>query len=860
MADDQTTEQADELELSQFDPSNLPQGTFAPADISDQPMWTDKGDSEGQYVLNSDQKNAIRSMVDAAGRADSVPRRIEVQGAWMLELLDRGFHRFSPSRDGSWNVYGTTPGSRFGVYGDAMAGGYYDTNVIGEKNDIIVALLVREMAESTFFPEHPDNPDDQVYADTANCLKYFNAEENRYGERQAEVARFMCTAERGIAYTRPVADAQRWGYEDIVPDIVPETEDGFDPDAKDSAESKQPKIRTVTEIFGKLSHKCPIMAKSQSLMQYQMISREIDISLAKSKYPWIASKIKAGDLNIAEIKLDRLARQSICLAMQSNFATGDSLMRDCTETYVWFRPGFYMDDSCTKSQRPWFWQNFEKGMLAVYVAGELAYVRNEGMDEVLTEFHARTGNGQNRRAITESYAGPQMRLNVLVDLWDEFCRKEVPRVGLNTQYFNVEAIRSSSIRAGVFEPFTPQPGSNPQTDAMLQFPQPSHLPTLPDFIQWIAGPLAEQLTHAQPALAASEGDDPETLGQSKLQNANAMSSFGESWKSILQGFANINTQAVSWNARVQPEHVVFDTTVQGKRRIAEIAKLKMGSGMARADGSANYPESWSDRQMAWERVLSDPSPMAQETLADPRNLAALQEFAPRGMKLKGVESVEKQNGEFDVLLKSAPIDNPAYLQAQALVAKLTPIVAQGTEESMQLQQSGQQMPPDQMQKLQQGQQILQGAQQALQTISPMISSVPVRGDGSENDAVEELICFAMMNCAEGRRLASSKLEKDQKAFQNLHMHWQQHVDSAKKQAVQAQQPLQPKASIAVDVSKLPPSEQASALQKVGISADPNSIQQQDQMMPHEYTTKEKGVGPTGSEVERTVSVVGKALK
>lgn len=844
MADDRTDApiESESAELSEFDPSKLPLGTFAAFDVSDQPLWTDQ---PGENQLTDDYRNAIRAMTDAAAKADSVARRIEVQGAWLLELLDRGFHRLKPTNEGGWQVYGSFgPQASRGIYGNQMASGFHDTNVIGEKNDIIVACLTREVAESTFFPGKPGNPDDEVYASTANALKYFIAEENQYAERQAEVGRFFCTDEAAVGYTRPVADAQRWGYADAVPDVVPETEDGEDPDAEGSPESKRPKIRTLSTIFGKLCRKVPIIARSKADWQYAMLAHEIDISLAKSKCPWVADKITAGDLQIAELKLDRLARQSICLAMQSNFATGDSLMRDVTETYIWFRPGFYMDDSCPKVCRQWFWENFEKGMLACYEGGVLAWCRNESMDEVLTEFHARTGNGQNRRAITESYGGPQMRLNVLVDLRDDFCRKTIPRVGLDAQIWNVGAIRASSQRAGIFEPFIMPPGQRPAADTILRFPVATGTSDITAFIEWLSGPLAEQLTHAQPALAASEGDDPETLGQSKLQNNNAMASFGESWKNICHGFANMTTQAVAWNARVQPETETFDSNYAGKGRItAEIAKLKMGSGIARADGTANFPESWADRQMAWEKALSDDNPMMQQVIADPRNLSAMKEFAPRGMVLPGVDSVEKQQGEFDVLLKTNPQPNPDYL-------KLKEIVQMGTLEMESAAQQGQQPDPAKAQALQQGQQMLQ-------SMPPMVSSVPVRP--TDNDAVEALVCLGMINSPVGRRLASSKDAEDQAHFQNLMLHWQQHDTKAKQTAAQNQKPIPPKTSITVAADKLPPDEQASALQVAGVAANPASIQQNQALAPHEVTTTEKGIGPSGSEIERKTSVVGKQL-
>ena len=243
--------------------------------------------------------------------------------------------------------------------------------------------------------------------------------------------------------------------------------------------------------------------------------------------------------------------------------------------------------------------------------------------------------------------------------------------------------------------------------------------------------------------------------------------------------------------------------------------------------------------------MSDPDPSMASIKSDPQNMAAAKRFMPPGMVLPGVDAVEKQQAEFDILLKTAPVDNPQFIKIQQLVQ-------QGDAELQQAAAMGQQPDPQKAQALQQGQQMLQ------QT-PPMISSVPVRGDGSENDAVEALICLRMMNSAEGRRLASSKDPDDQAHFANLHMHWQQHQASTAKLAAQNQQPIQPKTSLTVAVDKLDPQAQTSALQKMGVATTPEAIQQQNQLAPHEVTTTERGVGPMGSEIERKTSVVGKSI-
>jgi hypothetical protein len=243
--------------------------------------------------------------------------------------------------------------------------------------------------------------------------------------------------------------------------------------------------------------------------------------------------------------------------------------------------------------------------------------------------------------------------------------------------------------------------------------------------------------------------------------------------------------------------------------------------------------------------MSDSDPAMASIKSDPQNMAAAKRFMPPGMVLPGVDAVEKQQSEFDILLKTAPMDNPQFVKIQQLVQ-------QGGAELQQAQTMGAQVDPQKAQALQQGQQMMQ------QT-PPMISSVPVRGDGSENDAVEALICLRMMNSAEGRRLASSKDPDDQAHFANLHMHWQQHQASAAKLAAQNQQPIQPKTSLTVAVDKLDPQAQTSALQKMGVATTPEAVEQGNQQ-PHEIQTTERGVGPTGSEIERKVSIAGKSLK
>jgi hypothetical protein len=338
-----------------------------------------------------------------------------------------------------------------------------------------------------------------------------------------------------------------------------------------------------------------------------------------------------------------------------------------------------------------------------------------------------------------------------------------------------------------------------------------------------------------------------------------MSSFGESWKDLCKGFAAIDTQAVAWIARVVPDTEKFDSDFPGQGRIqAEVSKLKMGAGKARASGDANFPQSWAEREAAWDKAMasaeSNPGGMVAQIVNNPITMAGMKQFLPKGMQVPETDSVEKQRAEFDVLLRSAPVDNPQYLQAQQTVKKLTPLIQMGAQEAQASQMQGIPFDPQKQQMLTQAQAMLQQAQQALQTLPPMISSVPILP--TDHDATEAMVCDQMINSSVGRRYASSKDEKIQASFQNLVLHYNTHIQNAKQKAMADVKPVQPKVSMTIDPSKLDPSAEAGALALAGIPTNPAEAQQGGL---HEMSTTEKGVGPSGSEIERTVKVAGKPL-
>jgi len=822
-----------------------PLGMYAPFDVSDQKEWT-KEALDAEEGGNLKLAEVIRAMVVAACQRESLGRRLEVERAWYLQLMDRGFHRLIPSKGGGWRIYGQADKTGLGIYGSLAEANLHDINIIGVHNDIIVNALKRDVPKTEFSPK-TDEDEAVTAAAQANKLKLIICEDAEYRERQADVARLFCTDERVVLYMRPVADALQLGFEDDAEDVVPENETAIPA----AGPSKRPRIQTCLKALGKLEHKCRIAGDNVESSPYQIMAWEEDTASERATFPWIAESIKGGSAGIAEIEMDRIARASIKLAIQGQ--TGQTLVNDTTRLHAWLTPKFYWDDSCTPEARKWLLKTYPKGFLAVYSGTELAFVRNEAWTEVLTIIHARSGKGQNRRSLTEAYAGPNMVLDNLFDLITKFFTSTVPRVFYDANAFNVAQLRQSGNTPGRKEPFDSDK-LNPNVPGILQDPMPTHQPALPDFIHWLSGDLAQLLTGAQLTLQGAQNaeGDQGTLGEAQMDNDSAMTRLSEPWGAICCGFSNATLQAIQWNARVQPKGKVFDRITKDQGRIRIEMQNINADMLVVAENDVNIPESFTEREeRIWALIQQMPAnPYLMTVLSNPANARIIKDAARMGLVIPGATSWEKQEGEFTLLLEGQPQPNPKIAEMQAEIAKLQAEMQQAPQHAANLD-------PDQLaQTLEQGMQAIQQLEQQMQALPPLVSSVPIRPDNSEEHAYEAACCMQKMISPEGRRLANSVNELERLAFQNLHLHWFEHTQAAAEQAKANQQPVEPKASISLAVDKMPSAVQSEMLSKMGIAVPAQAF---DEMGPHEVTHEVEGTNAEGAREKITTTLAGKSL-
>jgi len=831
--EDQTTTENNPTDATAFDPDQLQLGELAPFDVSDQPMYTT--DPTSEYTLTDDEKRCLKELVLLCSRTDVASRRFEVEQAWEARLFERGYQHLLPRRGGGWSLPGEN--TRWGVSATADSSALYSTNIYGSRRDIIVSALAREVPKVQFFPRDPDSGPDVTAADAANKYRYCWQKNNDLRTRMVEVAGYFYTDDRVVLYTRSVADAQRFGYEDAVIDEAEVPEDEELESATVASSKGAPRICELTSVLGKLEAKVPTAVQDQSEMQFMQLYWEYDVATSKARYPWIAKKIKPGSCGIGEIELDKIARVNTKLALLGSYVTGDAMMRDVTEQYTWMRPSMFFDETA-KTARDGLLQKFPDGVLVVMAGQEFAFARNESMDDHLTVLHPGPGNGQNRRALGTNNISVQKRLNNWMDLMNDYFVSTVPRRHYDSEAFDLEALGQQRQVPGYSGPFQRQPGV-PVDQLIFVEPTPTHQPAMPDFIKWFSEGLPELLDGAMPSLFGAPTNT-DTVGGIAIQRDQALQRIGTAWNSMQSGMAVACWQAAQCAAKNRKGRI--SDTVPGQGRVdLEVADMK-GNTLCYPEYDSNFPESQSQREQRFVELVSGAAqnPFYAKLLAEPKNAKVAKDaIRMNDLVVPGAASVEKQQAEFEVLLKTGPVPNPQFVQMQQ---QLDEINKGMTIDAI----AGQPIPPE-------AQAMIQKAQQALQAIAPEISTVEVAQDASEDHNAEASTCFDWMNSAEGRRYRNGTPEQ-QAAFANVKLHWKQHSDVAAKLSSQNVQPIPPRISISIPVDKMPGPEAVAALQKAGIAANAQDFGGAQEMVPHEVIQETEQPTLTGGKVKQRTAI------
>jgi hypothetical protein len=827
-------------------------GRYAAFPISPFPIYGP--DELGEY------KSGIDDMDEVVTRADASARLWEVLQAWEARNMARGYQFNNCGRNG-WNMYGAVNGSQASaqeIMQSHQSGRLFPVNVYGARQDKSSSVLAMDVPGLTFVPKLDSDPVDQTAADEKK--KYLKVWLNDAGGKKLvrKIADLFYTDDRVVLWTNSWANQQEWGTE--TPNKKQEVfdapePDGITPENEQNApadDEEVPAIREVTKAGGKLEWKVPIMADEQGQMGWMRCSMENNVNDARERWVWIEDKIVPGSKQGGD-QIDRNARVNVRLAVQNTTSSGESSQQDCTETYTWYRPSQYRSIK-KKEIRDLYFKTFPDGVVTFHAAGQLAGCRNEAMDKHLKVLHAKEGSGQNRRAIGTNYLPLQKILNANFGLLDRYFRACVPRKFHDTEAINSEAIAEQNNDPAKSTPVLLK--TNQKIDDITGVERvPTPTSGIFEFIQWLILGAPEVMDGMEPSMfgAATSDADQGVYQTAKLKRDAARGVYSLPWSEICIGLAKAAEQASECAAANRVADISANLPGQDKLKI-ELEKMQ-GDALCYPE-SLEIPQTISEQEAQMAELLENGKNVAiyQAIANDPRNLVEFGKFPSlANLEIPGLDAVEQQQGEFELLLQSGPLPNPEIAQLTQQIGAITLQLQQGQTHPEAQTPQGQQA----MQQLQQTLQQMQQQLQQIQQTAPTVANVPVAQDGSENHAIHAQITLGFMTSAAGRKLKYGN-DEQKAVFQNVTLHWQAHVEMGQK--LTPPQQMEFKGNLSIDPSKFSPEVQAKVFQAAGLQVSPEEATGDASLVPHEVTTEKEGVGADGIPVKQKIAMVGKGLR
>jgi hypothetical protein len=323
-----------------------------------------------------------------------------------------------------------------------------------------------------------------------------------------------------------------------------------------------------------------------------------------------------------------------------------------------------------------------------------------------------------------------------------------------------------------------------------------------------------------------------------MQRDQALGRLSSPWGALQAATACYMRQAAQCAAAVREKlgQTTISKSIKGRKVSVDTSNLK-GKILSFPEVDSNFPETWVQRQSRFQQFKAESAndPMAQKLLSLPKNMKIAKDaMGFSDLEVPEAASVDKQLGEFEILLKTAPQPNPAITKAQE-----------------QLKQHAQEAQAEGPQSMQKFEQLLPQAMQALKALPQEVSTIPVMQDASEDHATEAQVCFDWLISPEGRKYKRGTPEEKQ-AWANLHLHWQEHTQMAQK--LSPPPPTKPPSeSVSAAVDKMPPALAAQLLNKFyGVNANATDFQQQDATDTEQQITEKAadfghGVIPPGPE-------------
>jgi hypothetical protein len=596
-----------------------------------------------------------------------------------------------------------------------------------------------------------DAPNALRVSSAADTMREKIEAQNYIKDFRMNAARLSWTDGRVSFYSRWVTDGARFGYEDEAHDeeAMEGVGEGNPPPGK------KPRIANggeLIEAYGVLECKVPINMRHSSQFMFRQLAFEIDITSAKSMYPWIAKRITAGQPGPGEYNFDRTTRIATTQGIKLLTQSGDTVAQLPTWQRTWFRPSFFAEID-NEIDRRWFEDNYPDGALVEFVGETYCCSRNESMDDHWTDVHPLPGDGQATPSCGYIIMSVQDALNDLTDLKMERAMKSIPAIWCDKNSgINLQAISKQKAGPGAHYSIELQPGQSAQ-NAFFEEQAPQAPADEVAMYEAIFSTIPQSLTGLYPAAIGESDPSNSTLGGIKLLQAASKGQSGLAWSAFREGYAKSMLQLIRIGAYFRASEADEEGKIRVDDKLVDLEDLRDGNWACVPDGDESYPNTHSERKEALQEVLQ--LPFAAPLMAMPKNMALAKDvLGLQDLEVPGADSEEKQMSEIKQMLEEPPIPNMQAVQALQQATAAAAI-------------SGQAPPP-------------QPPPEAM-----LQSSVDIDPEVDDSTA-EYTVCKNWMNSATGQQAKRDNAE----GYLNVRLHMLAHKAQMQKEQQAAQQQQQ----------------------------------------------------------------------
>lgn len=502
----------------------------------------------------------------------------------------------------------------------------------------IIAVLTQNPPGIKAEPMDPGDEDDVKSAQAAESIKTRIDQDADAKRVQAESAKLFWTDSRVVVYTH--------------------IDDGDDLDSGSSIIGPSTGPRVVMEVNGALESKVPRTARSRAEMGYCALQREIDVSMAKDKYPDFASKIEESGEVMGAQKYERLARLGVMYSSGQLMQTGDSYMHLVTWTRIWIRPSQFRlaPAECRDELR----ETFPDGAYVAFCGDQYVDSRNESMDEHIVIRHPRPGEGMSRKSLGYNLVPLQETYNDYRNCEQEYLCYGVPLTFYDQELIGVEELRKQKSEPGNHVPVLPSSRTRPMAESFYREPEATVPPSLVAAYNDLRGELAQMITGALPALFGEPDSSNKTATGISILRDQAMGQIGIAWGALQELYAEAYWQAVRIFAEAAETDEIAVPGKLGAYRVS-VADIAAGNFRCVPSQDSSLPMTIGAKRNAFMQLFDSATrnPELMEIFGEPDNMELAKEYIGLdNLVIPGAEARNKQLEEIKLLLQGAPVPPP----------------------------------------------------------------------------------------------------------------------------------------------------------------------------------------------------------